>query len=301
MKTAISKLVAFVLLFAITNIHSFSQSINLDEVSGCLVSDVSGKVTFTEPGNPTPKSVTAGMVLSDDATVVVGKKANFTLVCDDRSLAVNKKGTHKMAMLSKDVQANGVTSRFAKMAFAAKGIATPDTTKVRKGWGGKDSILISQPVIGKIPLQPIKFSWTALKNGTEYRLIMYENNKDLPILSATTSGAHFNFDPANLAVKPGKNYRVQVMLANDNKTASKVVNITFVSPNESETALASLMKDKAYLNSNAVQKSLMEATELESNELNSLASERYQKAIKMDSNNTLAKQMYAGFLERINK
>ncbi len=299
MKVILAQLMVVFLLITITTNNSFSQSINLDESTGCVVSEVRGKVTYTEKGSKTAKTVTAGIVLPEDATVVVTNKASFSLACDDRSLPVNKKGTYQMAALAKDVQAKGEQSRFAKMAFAAKGYAT-DTTK-RKGWGDRDSLLFTIPTGGKVPLQPTKFSWTPLKAGSIYKLIVYENAKDAPVLSATTSGASFNFDPAQLAVKTGKLYHVQVMLANDSKTASKVVNISFVSPNEGETALEPLMKDKEYLSSNAVKKSLMEAMELESRQLNSLASERYQKAISMDAKNTLAKQMYAAFLDRVSK
>lgn len=301
MKVILAQLMVVLLLITITTNNSFSQSINLDESTGCVVSDVRGKVTYTEKGSKTAKTVTAGTVLPEDATVTVANKASFSLACDDRSLPVNKKGTYQMAALAKDVQAKGEQSRFAKMAFAAKGYGTTDTIPVKKGWGDKDSLLFTIPTGGKVPLQPTKFSWTPLKAGSIYKLIVYENAKDAPVLSATTSGASLNFDPAQLAVKTGKLYHVQVMLANDNKTASKVVNISFVSPNEGETALEPLMKDKEYLKSDAVKKSLMEAMELESRQLNSLASERYQKAITMDAKNTLAKQMYAAFLDRVSK
>ncbi len=76
------------LLFTIAVSNSFAQTINLDEVPGCLVTDVTRKVTYTEPGNPTPKPVTAGMVLADDAVVSIGKKSSITLVKDDQSLVV---------------------------------------------------------------------------------------------------------------------------------------------------------------------------------------------------------------------
>ncbi|MBK8564967.1 MAG: hypothetical protein IPN76_16930 [Saprospiraceae bacterium] len=261
---------------------------------------MSGKVTFTEPGNPTPKSVTAGMVLSDDATVVVGKKANFTLVCDDRSLAVNKKGTHQMAMLSKDVQANGVTSRFAKMAFAAKGFVRTDSTK-KKAWGDKDSILINFPLKGKILLNHVTFNWTALKAGSTYKLIVYQNSKEAPIISATTSVASFSFDPTQLAIKAGQVCHAQVMLDKDSKTTSKVVSFTFVTSNEPESILATLNKDNEYAKASPTQKLLMEAIEFESKELNATATERYQKAMKLGGNNELTNQMYAAFLERMGK
>ena len=303
MKVILAQLMVVFLLITITTNKSFSQSINLDESTGCMVSEVRGKVTYTEKGSKTAKTVSAGTVLPEDATVTVANKASFSLACDDRSLPFRTKGTYQMAALAKDVQAKGEQSRFAKMAFAAKGYGTtpPDTTKVRKGWGDKDSLLFIIPIGGKVPLQPTKFSWTPLKAGSIYKLIVYENAKDAPVLSATTSGASFNFDPAQLAVKTGKLYHVQVMLANDGKTASKVVNISFVSPNEGVTALEPLMKDKEYIGSNAVKKSLMEAMELESRQLNSLASERYQKAISLDAKNTLAKQMYVAFLDRVSK
>ncbi len=303
MKTTISKLVAILLVFAITTIHSFSQSLSLDEVSGCLVSDVSGKVTFTEPGNPTPKSVTAGMVLSDDATVVVGKKANFTLVCDDRSLAVNKKGTHQMAGLSKEVQANGEVSRFAKMAFAAKGYGEvpPDTSKRNeiRGWGGKDSIFFKLPIGGKIPLQLTTFRWVPLKDGSIYKLTIYQNSKEAPVLSAQTSTASFSFDPSQLAINMGQTYYAQVILASDGAVSSKVVHFSFVPLSMVESAMASLAKDKDFKSGNAAQQALMQAAELENLELFSLANEKYLLALKLDGNNSMAKRMYVAFLNKV--
>ena len=107
MKTTIAKLVAILLLFAITANQSYSQSINLDEVSGCLVSDLSGKVTYTEPGNPTPKPVTAGMGLADDATLSIEKKSSLTLGNEDHSLVLNKKSSHQMSGLTAEVKAKG--------------------------------------------------------------------------------------------------------------------------------------------------------------------------------------------------
>ncbi len=293
-------MVAIILIVAISTNHSFSQSIDLDESSSCVVSEVNGKVTYLEKGSTTAKPVTAGTVLPEDATVVVANKASFSLACGDRSLPIAKKGTYQMAALAKEVASRGEVSRFAKMAFSAKGYAT-DTSKIRKGWGDRDSLLFTIPTGGKVSLQPTMFSWTPLKAGSIYKLIVYENAKDAPVLSATTSGASFNFDPTQLAVKTGQLYYVQVALANDNKTASKVVNISFVSQNEAEKALEPLMKDKEYMSSSAVKKLLMEAMELESMQFNSLAGERYQKAISMDTNNALPKQLYAAFLDRVGK
>ncbi len=297
MNTTISKLVAILLLFAIATVHTFSQTINLDEVSGCLVSDVSGKVTYTEPGNPMPKPVTAGMVLADDATLYIGKKSSLTLVNDDHSLVVNKKGSHQMVNLAAEVKAKGEVSRFAKMAFAAKGYV--DTTRVKKGWGEKDSLIFKFPVNGKIPIQPTKFSWNSLISGSTYKLIIYEKSSDSPLLSVITSDAAFTFDPTQLAIQTGKVYHVQVMLASDMKTTSKVVNITFVSKSELESVLTSILKYQEYRKSNAFNKSLMEASELEFHGLNSSASERYDNAIQLDRNSTLAKQMYAAFRNRV--
>lgn len=301
MKTKPALLMAVLFITAFSTTTSFAQSLNLDESSGCLVTNVTGKVTYQEKGSPAPKTVTSGSVIPDDATVVFGKKANMTLACDDRSLVVTKKGTHQMETLSKEVQSKGEVSRFAAMAFKAKGYVTPPDTTKKKGWGDKDSLIFHFPFSGKIALQPTKFSWTSLKAGTTYKLIIYENSKDAPLLSVTTSGAAFNFDPGQLAVKTGKVYHVQVMLANDSKTASKVVNITFSSSSDVDTVLSSLMKDKEYLKSNPAQKSIMEASELESKEFYSLASERYQKAIKTDANNALARQMYSAFMDRMSK
>lgn len=304
MKTTIAKLVAIVLCFTANAFQAFSQTFNLDEVSGCLVTDVSGKVTFTEPGNPNPKSVTAGMVLSDDATVVVGKKANFTLVCDDRSLAFNKKGTHQMAMLSKDVQANGAASRFAKMAFAAKGYGT-DTIQPRKkdppkGWGGEDSILFTNPIGKKLIMQLTTFKWTNIKNGALYKFVVFEKTKDMPLLVATTSTAAFTVDPSQLAVKTGTVYHVHVSFANDPELDSEVLELIFVPKEVVESSLSNLMSDMEYKKSTPVQKALMEAAELEANGFHDLASERYQKAIRMDARNSLATQLYTAFLFRIN-
>ena len=119
MKTFLARLMAVLMLIAISTNISFSQSIDLDESTSCVVSDVQGKVTYKEKGSSTVKPVTAGTVLPADASVNVPKKASFSLICDDRSLPVSKKGTYQMAALSNDVQSKGEVSRFAKMAFAA--------------------------------------------------------------------------------------------------------------------------------------------------------------------------------------
>jgi hypothetical protein len=140
-----------------------------------------------------------------------------------------------------------------------------------------------------------------LKEGSTYKLIVYQNAKDSPILSATTSVASFTFDPNQLAIKTGQTCFAQVMLANDKTSASKVVSFTFVSAKEAETVFDVLSKDKEYIKGNAIQKALMEAVELESKDFNALASEHYLKALKIDGNNPLAGQMYVAFLERINK
>ncbi len=280
---------------------SFAQNIDLDESpAGCVVWEVKGKVTYLEKGNVQAKPVVPGTAFPEDATVVVGKKSSLTIACDDRLLPVGTKGTYLMAALMKEVQTKGEPSRFAKMASVAKGYVGTDTTKVKKGWGAEDSILFNIPTRGKIPLQPVIFKWTSLKEGSTYQLIIFQNAKDSPILSATTSVASFSFDPAQLAVKTGQPCYAQVMLANDNSTTSIVVSFTFIALHESEAALAELMKDKKYLKAGILQKTLMEAVELEAKELNSLAIERYRKAIKLNAKSTLASQMYAAFLDRIN-
>jgi hypothetical protein len=301
MKTKPALLMAVLLITAFSTTTSFAQSLDLDEASGCLVTNVTGKVTYHEKGAPAPRTVTAGSVIPDDATVVFGKKANMTLACDDRSLVVTKKGTHQMETLSREVQAKGEVSKFAAMAFKAKGYVRDDTTKIKKGWGGKDSILFKIPAVGKIPLQPITFAWTSLKIGSNYKLIVYQNSKDAPILTAITTLASFSFDPSQLAVNIGKPCFAQVILANDDKTVSKVVSFTFESLTEANNALAKLSLGQDYIKGSNLQKTLMEAVELESKAFNTMASERYMKALQMDAKNPLTGQMYAAFLERANK
>jgi hypothetical protein len=305
MKTKISKLVAIVLLFAITNIQSFSQSINLDEMSGCLVSDVSGKVTYTEPGNPTPKPVTVGMVLSDDANLSIRKKSSITLVNEDHSLMVNKKGNHQMANLAVEVKEKGEVSRFAKMAFAAKGYGT-DTSKQRtidppKGWGGEDSILFENPIGKKIIKKPTTFKWTVLKEGSKYKFIIFEKSKDLPLMVVNTSNNFLEVDIPQLEIKTGTTYYAQVMLESDIKVNSELLSLTFVEQKDVASSLAVLQNENEYKMGTQVKKLLMEASELESHGFYDLAGEWYQKAIKLNKKDTLAMQLYSAFLSRINK
>ncbi len=303
MKTILAHLLVIFLITTITPTTIFAQDINLDESSGCVVSDVKGKVTYTEKGSTKAKTVKSGTILPEDATVVVANKASFSLACEDRSLSVSKKGSYQMTALTKEVQAKGAQSRFAKMAFAAKGYGEipPDTTRKVKGWGDKDSIMFKQPIGGKLPLQTSTFTWTPLKAGSVYKLVIYQNSKDAPVLSVITSVASFTFDPSQLAINMGQTCHAQVMLANDSKVTSKVVHFSFVSPKDAESVITSLMKDKEFSSGNAVQKSLMQAVELENQELFSMANEKYLMALKMDANNSMAKRMYVAFLDRVNK
>ncbi len=303
MKTMFAQLIAVLFLTAVVKNTCYSQIIDLDESTACVVSDVSGKVTYKEKGNDTVKPVTTGTVLPDDATVMVNKKSSITLANKDRSLFVDKKGTYQMTALTQEVQEKGEVSRFAAMAFAAKGYATtpPDTTKKAKGWGDKDSIIFYMPIGGKIPLQTTTFRWTPLKDKSVYKLVIYQTSKDAPILSTSTSVASFTFDPTQLSLKVGQTCHAQVLLENDNKIASAVINFTFVTADQVEAVLSTLKNDKEYMKGSAMVKSLMEAAVYESQQLISLASERYQKAIKMDANNSMPKQMYVAFLSRIDK
>lgn len=298
MKTILAQMMAVLFLVAIVKNTSFSQGI-IDEDTRCIVSDVSGKVTYKDNGSSTDKPVEPGTLLSEDATVIVNKKASFTLVKDDRSMTISKKGNYQVAALAKEVEEKGETSKFAAMAFAAKGYGTTDTIKKAKGWGDKDSLLFKNPFEGKILLQPITFRWTSIPGNTSYHLIVYQSSQESPILSAIVANSSFSIDPSQLDIKTGETCYAQVMLANDNKTASKVISFTFVSAKEEEMALATLIKDKEYNNCNAIQKILLEAFELDSQNFKSSAAMRYQKAMKMDSKNVIASQIYVAFLKNI--
>ena len=282
MKAIFHPLTVLVFLTLFTPLTIFSQNINLDDMPGCLVSDVSGKVSYLERGSTTAKAVKVGTVLPEDATVTVGKKSSLTLTCDDRQMTVSQKGTYQMAGLAKDVASKGTASKFAQMVFSANGYAIGDTTK-KKGWGSKDSIFFLLPTNGKVPLQPTTFSWTPLNTGATYKLIVYQNEKDKPLLSVMTHKASFSFDPEQLALQAGQTCHAQVMLAGDGKTiASEVVDFSFAPFDAAESALTLLKTKNEYLKSSPAQKLLMEAIELESREFNSLATGRYQQAMKKD-------------------
>ena len=299
MKTMFAQIMAILFLTAIAKNTCYSQVIDLDESTACVVSDVSGKVTYKEKGNDTAKSVTAGLVIPDNATVTVPDNASFTLANANRSLSISKKGAYQMTALTKDVQEKGKESMFAKMAFAAKGFAR-DTVKSSKGWGDKDSILFEMPLQGKLPLQSVIFRWTALKDKPTYKLVIFQKSLETPFLSVYVSSNIFSFDPAQLAIKPGQACFAQVMLANDNTTASKVMSFTFVPQKEEEMVLASLMNEQEYVKSDATKKLLLEAVELDAKDFKSSAALRYQRALKTDGNNVLAAQMYAAFLDSAN-
>ncbi len=301
MKINLSNWLAAVLLAATTS--TFAQSLDLEAVTGCLVSDATGKVTYTEKGSTMAKPVTAGTVIPDDATVTVGKKSSLTLVSGDRSLAFAQKGAHSMAVLAKEVAAKGERSRFAQMAFVAKGYGElpKDSSTRRKGWGGKDSIVFQPPIGGKLALQTATIRWYALKGGSVYKLTVYQTAKEMPVLEALTSAAEFTFDPAQLAVKTGQPCFVQVALASDGKVKSKQAKLIFAPLEQVENALAGLKKDKEYLKGSAQQKSLMEAAELENLEFWASANERYQAAIRLNGSNSLAKRMYTAFLDKVSR
>ena len=305
MKAMFAQLMAVLFLVAVSQNTSFAQDIPDIELGGttssCVASDVSGKVTFKEAGSTTAMPVTAGTVLREDATVMVSDGGSITLAKDQRSLTVNKKGTYKMSDLTKDVQEKGEVSRFAMMAFAAKGYGSKDTIPIRKGWGGKDSLLFSNPTKGMVPIQPITFKWTAMEAGSNYKLIIYQNLNESPILSVNTSAASFSLDPSQLSFVSGRPCYAQVLLANDNKTFSEVVRFTFVPAAKAETVLTSLKNEKEYMKGSSLQKMLMEAYELENNDYNTLAYRKYQEAMKMSENSQLAAQMYAAFVDRMSK
>ncbi len=296
MKTMFAQMMAILLLTAIAKNTCYSQIIDLEESVACVVSDVSGKVTYKEKGSDTVKPVTAGVVIPENAFVTVPDNASFTLANANRSLTITKKGTYQMTALTKDVQEKGTESMFAKMAFAAKGYAR-DTTSVKKGWGDKDSLLFEMPLKGKLPLQSVTFRWTALKDNPSFKLVIFQNSLETPVLSVYTSANSFSFDPAQLAIKTGQTCFAQVFLANDSKTASKVLSITFVPQKEVEMVIASLMNEQEYIKSDAAKKLLLEAVELDSKNYKSSAALRYQRAMKLDTNNVLAAQMYAAFLD----
>lgn len=296
MKTMFAQMMAILLFTAIAKNTCYSQSIDLEESIACVVSDVSGKVTYKEKGSDTVKPVTAGAVIPENATVTVPDNASFTLANANRSLTITKKGTYQMTALTKDVQEKGTESMFAKMAFAAKGFAK-DTTRSSKGWGDKDSIIFLMPLKGKIPLQPLTFKWTALQNNPTYKLVIVQKSLDMPVLSVYVSTSMFSVDPAQLAIQPGQACFAQVSLANDPTTASKIISITFVPPSEEEMALSSLMTQQEYAKSDATRKLLLEAVELDAKGFKSSAALRYQRALNMDGNNVLASQMYAAFLD----
>ncbi len=295
MKTMFAQLIAVLFFTAVVKNTCYSQIIDLDESTACVVSDVSGKVTYKEKGNDTAKPVSAGTVIPDDATVMVPDNASFTLANANRTLSVSKKGTYKMSVLAADVQVKGTESRFAKMAFAAKGYAR-DTSKNKKGWGDKDSLLFEMPLKGKLPLQTVTFRWTALNDNPSFKLVIFQKSLETPVLSVYTASNTFSFDPVQLAIKPGQACFAQVFLANDSKTASKVLSITFVPQKEVEMVIASLMNEQEYMKSDASKKLLLEAVELDAQDFKSSAALRYKRALKMDSGNVLASQMYAAFL-----
>ncbi|MCF8243508.1 MAG: hypothetical protein K9J37_16720 [Saprospiraceae bacterium] len=304
MKAMFAQLMAVLFLVAVSQNTSFSQDIPDIVLGGttssCAVSDVSGKVTYKAAGSTTAMPVTAGTVLREDATVIVSDGGSITLAKDERSLTVNKKGIYKMTDLTKNVQEKGEVSRFARMAFAAKGYS-PDTTKNKKGWGDKDSLLISNPAKGKVPIKPITFTWTSMKAGSTYNLIIYQNANGSPILSVKTSIASFSLDPSQLSYETGRPCYAQVTLENDNHTFSEPIKFTFVPVDNAETVLTSLKNDNEYMKGSSLQKTLMEAYEFENNDYNTLAYSKYQEAMKMGENNQLTAQMYAAFLDRMSK
>lgn len=301
MKTILAHLMAVLMFSAITTNFCFSQSIS-DESTSCVVSSVSGKVTYTERGSSTAKPVMAGTVLPEDATINVAKKASFTLACDDRSMQVNQKGTHQMSSLSADVQSKGEVSRFAKMAFMAKGYGSSDTTASTKnpgkGWGGEDSILFKGPFGGKIPLKTLKIDWTPLKEGSVYKLVIYEKSKEMPVFHALTTTSSFTIEPTQLAVKTGVEYHAQVSLANEGKTDSKTLSFTFTPANEVDAVLKGLKSSNEYTKGSNLQKTLLEAMELESKQFLTDANERYIRALRADSKNEMTAKLYAAFLDK---
>ncbi len=299
MKKHILKLATLLLLIAYSAMPTIAQTGLLDETPGCLVSDVTGKVTYTEKGNSTPKPVTAGTVLPEDATVSVGKKSNFTLICDDRSLMVDKKGVHQAAVLSKEVQAKGEVSRFAKMAFAAKGYVQ-DTAKLKKPFGDKDTILFKLPKKDKLPIGNVKIAWFPIKSKNTFKLFFFQQSVSEPIMAVQLSGDSFSFDATNLDLGSNKTCNIQVF-TNDMKHSSKILEISFVQVKDFEAVQANLQKSKEYKLSNHVNQKLMEAIEYESNGFNSAAMETYLTVLSETPRNVVANQMYAAFMERMSK
>lgn len=304
MKTMFAKMLAILCLIVITKTTCISQIIpDIDDsvVNSCVVSDVSGKVTYKENGTEMP--VKAGTVLKEGATVTIPDGGSVTLAKDEMSLVVNKKGNYQVASMIKNVKEKGKVSRFARMAYAAKGYGDTTASKkppTGKNWGGKDSLIIFPPINGKIPLKPIKISWTSSTSKSLYKLSIFQKSLESPVFSATLSNTFFIFDPNQFAITPNNPCFVQVWLINDVESASKVTSFTFV-PNEYEESVLQLLKnDSEYNESNAINKLLIEANQLDENGFKLSAAERYKMALAMDNTNILATKMYSSFLKNSN-
>jgi hypothetical protein len=292
------------LLLLLFNISSFSQNIDLDVSSDCIVWKVSGKVTYNDGSRSSWMTVTEGMSLSENAKLQVGNKASVALARDGKVYTVAKKGEVGVNAVLKGTGTaqSASTKMFIEKVALAKGyVGKPGSsdTSSSKGWGDKDTLILILPQGSKIPAKPFTFRWTPIKSATGYVLSVYRDNTGQPLLSAHANGTALSIDLGQLAVMPGQTYKASVA-TKDMKVKSGEVSFSVVAAADETSATASLLKDKDYQSSSNSQKLMMEAIALEGSGLFTSADERYSKALMQDAKNKMLREMYGAFLMRQN-
>ena len=169
----------------------------------------------------------------------------------------------------------------------------------KDGWGKNDIMTRSASPGGKYTEGLNKVSWEPLKGTKKYTFVIEDMNHKL-VFSTEVKGTEYSFDSNACKLTIGTQYAWYVHHPTK-KQVSTPVFFTIIDKEAEGKAVAKIKSSEIYQKSNASVKLLMEAHQAEEEGFLLSAQTKYQMAIQIEPNNSLAKMMYSLFCKNMNE
>ncbi len=169
----------------------------------------------------------------------------------------------------------------------------------KDGWGQKDIKTRSACPGGKYIEGLNKVSWEPIKGTKKYTFVIEDMDHNL-VFTTEVNGTEYTFDSNVCKLTPGTKYAWYVHHPTKKKVSTPIFFVLEEKASE-EKAIAKLKSGEIYQNANNTVKLLMEAHQMEENKFFLSAQTKYQKAIEIEPNNSLAKMMLSFFCFNMNE
>lgn len=136
------------------------------------------------------------------------------------------------------------------------------------------------------------------RTGDLFQIILSSKDKDVPLFSALTYQNNFSIDLDQIGLDPNVELFWSVRVVGEDGKSSEAISIQMTDVDKKKSILETLNNDPGFQQASEFQQTLLKAVSFEKNNMQYLAQKKYQKALKAQPNNKVAKWLYDAFLSK---